>query len=124
MRSSLLHTIFNVEKMFAFTPPAEVDFALVSHAPSDWEAKLSEILCTFNPRLNAPLEKHIGVIATYTQKKALIEALKIIYCRLAGIFDGALGKISEDNKTILLSKLIEDIEACTAGFHSRVNEAV
>ena len=70
------------------------------------------------------LKQHIGVDSTYTYKADLISTLILVFYRLNGQFDSQLGLLSDDEKSMILSKLTEDIEHCTPGFHDRVTEIV
>ena len=67
--------------------------------------------------LNA-LIKHIGKNSTYTQKQTLVNSLQW----LNNNFDKP--EINIDTKKAAAFKFMEDISACTPGFHNRVNEII
>ena len=113
--------------MFPLTLPKlliAIDFSKVKTPPTDRLSQLETMCCDYNSTLKKPFAKHTGKDATYTLKKELIDQLQVIYYRLSGDLDVQLGKLSDNQRTSILLKLTEEIQACTAGFHNRVNAIV
>ncbi|EKD92076.1 MAG: hypothetical protein ACD_29C00204G0003 [uncultured bacterium] len=115
---------FDVNRALAYAPPFKIDFSKVKTPPTDWLSQLETMCCDYNSTLKKPFAKHTGKDATYTLKKELIDQLQVIYYRLSGDLDVQLGKLSDNQRTSILLKLTEEIQACTAGFHNRVNAIV
>ena len=109
---------FDVNRALAYAPPFKIDFSKVKTPPTDWLSQLETMCCDYNSTLKKPFAKHTGKDATYTLKKELIDQLQVIYYRLSGDLDVQLGKLSDNQRTSILLKLTEEIQACTAGFHN------
>lgn len=60
------------------------------------------------------LDAHIGEKSTYTNKTLLINSLTLV--------NNALNSrlLSEDHKTTIAFKILEDLDKCTPGFHNRI----
>lgn len=119
-----LNDALNVERVLHYAPPPMIVHSKIKEPPADWLAQLEAMCCKLNPSLVNPLQKHIGENATYTLKKELLDQLKLIYQRLSGDLDSQLGKLSENARSGILMKLIEDVRECTAGFHNRVHSII
>ncbi|HLB56236.1 MAG TPA: hypothetical protein VJK30_02760 [Coxiellaceae bacterium] len=118
-----LHSAVNAKLALTYTPPLEIDSSKLPTLPEDWLKILEDICCGYNTTLTEPIQKkHLdNPLYSEESKPALIEKLKIIYHRLSGNLDSQLGKLTSDMREQMLSQLDEDIIACTAGFHNRVN---
>ena len=94
--------------------------------PENWLGTLANLCVAFNPKLKPNLfEKHLQ--NNYPLKSTLIEQLSYIYYRLQGQLDLQLNSLSQDSHAAILCKLTENIEnsdACTEGFHNRINDIV
>ena len=103
-------------KLFKENAPQEIP-----NFPNISEDSLAQKLTTIcgNQNLKSYFIKHIGISSTYQQKNSLKDALQVVYHRLNGDLDSKLGPLSE--KAVLIETLVEEISACTPGFHNRVN---
>lgn len=116
----VIHPSLNEAKVFACTPPPELDLTSLPLLADDW----LEQLATISGVDSVAFTKHIGEQATYSLKKELLHALQLIFYRLNGQLDVQLGCLSHDEHKQFVLKLTEDLDACTPGFHNRVNDLV
>lgn len=113
---------FNKDLALAYQPPPLIDVATLPTLPKNWLNRLKKIICEADSTLSPNcLNKHIGNDSSYRAKNILREQLQLIYHRLQGNFDSKLGKLSLNDRQILISRLTEEIGSCTEGFHNRVN---
>lgn len=75
------------------------------------------------PKTRWDFEKHIGAQSNYNAKALLLHSLKFHYAILSGALNDVdpAFNLSADQKAAIVSKINEDIDNCTPGFHSRVN---
>ena len=75
------------------------------------------------PKTRWDFEKHIGARSNYEAKALLLHSLKFHYAILSGALNDVdpAFNLSVDQKSAIVSKINEEIDACTPGFHSRVN---
>jgi hypothetical protein len=114
-----LSDITKNKKLFADSPAIPINIDELPRLSKDTLAKNLAIICEVDVGKKNPFLKHIGASSTYGQKNSLCVALQLVYYRLNGNLDTTLEPLPE--KKMLISKLLEDVDACTAGFHNRVN---
>lgn len=132
-----IHPSLAIEKVFSYAPSPAIELdEKTKPLPSDWLTALSKMCFgdrqtqtapPNNPFFLNPFKKHIDrdpPLTPYESEAALKKQLAIIYHRLTGDLDATLGKLSASERRSILSKLTEEIGACTAGFHNRVNYIV
>ena len=105
-------------------PSLAIDFSKIKAAPEDWLSQLEQSCCAHNKTLLEPFKKHLSSTSSYASKSELENQLKLIYHRLAGNLNDQLGELSSNERVSMLSKLTEEIGACTPGFHNRVNTVI
>lgn len=93
---------------------------------ADWLDRFITLCAPIKQLTRADFDKHIGAQSSYRSKAELISALQFHYAILSGQLDTDYPelKLSADQKATILSKLTEEIAACTPGYHSRVNSVL
>lgn len=116
---------FNKNLVFAYQPPPEIDAAKLPSLAKNWLESLQEIICQSDSKLPKNIfDKHLGKASAYRSKLLLLKQLELIYHRLQGNLDSELGELSNDRHQTIISKLSEEINHCSEGFHNRVNVIV
>ena len=87
---------------------------------NDWLIKLIR-LC--KPATQENFEKHVGASSTYSSKPMLLNSLKFHYAILSGALKDVAPTfdLTDNQKGAVVSKINEEIQACTPGFHGRVD---
>ncbi len=97
------------------------DIDLTSCNLNGWQRKLIQ-LCSEDSDI---LSRHIELTSRYPTalKKELINNLQLVYALLSGELDDQYPELalSENDKADIISKLMDGVVNCTAGFHDRVN---
>lgn len=93
----------------------------IKYISSCWAESLST-LAKFNDPQKELLRNKLT--ANYKRLPELEYALKVVFLRLNGDLDHIFGKISEDAKTCMITKLSEDLPYCIEGFHDRISEII
>jgi len=122
-----VHPALN-EKFFCCTPPYEINFSDLPPPPPKWLRNLATLCRKVDAKhtlshktFQIHLKRHLKSDQD-TQK--LRDDLSVIYFRLTGKLDTALGALTEFQRTDLICTLTEDINQCTPGFINRVNSIV
>jgi len=87
---------------------------------TNWYSKFVR-LC--QPTSQVEFDRHVGPDSTYELKTMLTNSLKFHYAVLSGALENVnpCFKLSFDQKTAIITKINEEIVACTPGFHARVD---
>ena len=126
MPSYTPNSTLNVDLAFEYAPAPSITFndkqSPLFRLSDDWGLRFDKMLYDLGPEIGKrPLAKHIGKESTYTFKLELTHQLQLLFYRLIGALDSRLGPVTQSISRSLLTTLIEDIVACTPGFHIRVN---
>jgi len=86
----------------------------------DWYSKFV-LFC--QPTTKFEFDRHVGQESTYDLKPMLTNSLKFHYAVISGALENVdpCFKLNSDQKTALITKINEEIAACTPGFHARVD---
>ncbi|MFT4060455.1 MAG: hypothetical protein QM652_13010 [Legionella sp.] len=94
----------------------DVDYYI---ADPDWIKNFVQLCQTITQE---QIDRHIGAESTYHFKNILLHSLKFHYAALSGVLKDIdpVFNLTVDQKTAIISKIEEEIEACTPGFHARI----
>lgn len=86
----------------------------------------TELVLLCRPATQEDFNKHIGINSNYISKSILIDSLKFHYAVLSGALQDLdpIFNLTDNQKKAVISKINEEIGACTPGFHSRVNSLI
>ncbi|MBA4696560.1 MAG: hypothetical protein H2069_04105 [Legionella sp.] len=113
----IIDPLLNKDAILQFSPPKELQ--LTDFEKLQLNAQPIPLFIK-----NLDLTKHIGAHSAYREKEELAGLLKLIQLRLNGGLVKHLGKITISEEQVILEKLGEGAEACSPGFHDRVQEII